>query len=112
MRIRMSSDDHKTDRERQSGTALKERPKLKKPPMYKVLLHNDDYTTREFVVLILRDIFRLSDSDAVQVMMHVHNTGIGVAGVFTHEIAEAKVDKSMNLARKFEFPLQLTLEAE
>ncbi len=80
--------------------------------MYKVLLHNDDYTTREFVVLILRDIFRLSDSDAVQVMMHVHNTGIGVAGVFTHEVAEAKVDKSMNLARKFEFPLQLTLEAE
>jgi ATP-dependent Clp protease adaptor protein ClpS len=108
----MSTDDDRPDRERQGGTALKERPKLKKPPMYKVLLHNDDYTTREFVVLILRDVFRLSDSDAVQVMMHVHNTGIGVAGVFTHEVAEAKVDKCMNLARKFEFPLQLTLEAE
>jgi ATP-dependent Clp protease adaptor protein ClpS len=112
MRIRMSSDDKRPDTERHTGTALKERPKLKKPPMYKVLLHNDDYTTREFVVLILRDIFRLSDSDAVQVMMHVHNTGIGVAGIFTHEVAEAKVDKSMNLARKFEFPLQLTLEAD
>lgn len=112
MRIRMSTDDNRPDRERQGGTALKERPKLKKPPLYKVLLHNDDYTTREFVVLILRDIFRLSDSDAVQVMMHVHNTGIGVAGVYTHEVAEAKVDKSMNLARKFEFPLQLTIEAE
>jgi ATP-dependent Clp protease adaptor protein ClpS len=108
----MSSDEDRPDRERKGGTALKERPKLKKPPMYKVLLHNDDYTTREFVVLILRDIFRLSDSDAVQVMMHVHNNGIGVAGVFTHEVAEAKVDKSMHLARKFEFPLQLTLEAE
>jgi ATP-dependent Clp protease adaptor protein ClpS len=108
----MSSDDRRPDRKHESGTVLKERPKLKKPPMYKVLLHNDDYTTREFVVMILRDIFRLSDSDAVQVMMHVHNNGIGVAGVYTHEVAEAKVDKSMNLARKFEFPLQLTLEAE
>ena len=77
-----------------------------------MLLHNDDYTTREFVVLILRDIFRKRDNDAVQIMMHVHNNGVGVAGVYTHEVAEAKVDKTMNLARKFEFPLQLTIEAE
>ena len=108
----MSDKKGQPDQRQETGTVLKERPKLKKPPMYKVLLHNDDYTTREFVVLILRDIFRLTESDAVQVMMHVHNSGIGVAGVFTHEVAEAKVDKSMNLARKCEYPLQLTIEAE
>ena len=110
MRIRMSSDDRRPDRERQSGTVLKERPKLKKPPMYKVLLHNDDYTTREFVVLILRDIFRLSDSDAVQVMMHVHNTGIGVAGVYTHEVAETKVAVVDAMAQGSEYPLKCTME--
>ncbi len=111
MRIRMS-DERRPDRERQGGTQLQERPKLKKPPLYKVLLHNDDYTTREFVVLVLRDIFRKSESDAVQIMMHVHNNGVGIAGVYTYEVAEAKVDKTMNLARQFEFPLQMTLEAE
>ena len=111
MSIRMS-DDRRPDRERQGGTQLADRPKLKKPPLYKVLLHNDDYTTREFVVLVLRDIFRKSESDAVQIMMHVHNNGVGIAGVYTYEVAEAKVDKTMNLARKFEFPLQMTLEAE
>ena len=111
MRISMS-DDKNPERKREGGTLLQERPKTKKPPLYKVLLHNDDYTTREFVVLILRDIFRKRDNDAVQIMMHVHNNGVGVAGVYTHEVAEAKVDKTMNLARKFEFPLQLTIEAE
>lgn len=80
--------------------------------MYKVLLHNDDYTTREFVVLILQEVFHLGEGDATQVMMHVHNNGVGVAGVYTFEVAEAKVEKSMALARKFEYPLQLTLEAE
>ena len=112
MRIKMSSDDRRPDRRHESGTALKERPKLKKPPMYKVLMHNDDYTTQEFVVLLLRDIFRKNDSEAVQIMRHVHDNGVGIAGIYTHEVAEAKVDKSMNLARKFEFPLQLTIEAE
>ena len=111
MRILMS-DDKKPEQKREGGTLLQERPKTKKPPLYKVLLHNDDYTTREFVVLILRDIYRKRDNDAVQIMMHVHNNGVGVAGVYTHEVAEAKVDKTMNLARKFEFPLQLTIEAE
>ncbi len=112
MRIKMSTDEGRPDRQHESGTALKERPKLKKPPMYKVLMHNDDYTTQEFVVLILRDVFRKRDNEAFQIMRHVHTTGIGIAGVYTHEVAEAKVDKSMNLARKFEFPLQLTIEAE
>jgi len=105
-------DQNQPQHKREGGTQLKERPKLKKPPMYKVLLHNDDYTTREFVVLILRDSFRKRDDDAVAIMMHVHNSGVGVAGVYTYEVAEAKVDKTMNLARKFEFPLQLTIEEE
>jgi len=110
--IQMSSDDRRPDRERDSGTLLKEKPKIKKPPMYRVLLHNDDYTTREFVVMVLQDIFRKSESDAVQIMMHVHTNGVGVAGVYTFEVAEAKAEKSMAIARKFEYPLQLTVEAD
>lgn len=112
MRIKMSTDSGRPDRQHESGTALKERPKVKKPPLFKVLMHNDDYTTQEFVVLILRDVFRKGDTEAFQIMRHVHTKGVGVAGIYPHEVAEAKVDKSMNLARKFEFPLQLTLEAE
>jgi ATP-dependent Clp protease adaptor protein ClpS len=114
MAIRMSGDDddRKTQKRRQTGALVKERPRTKKPPMYKVLLHNDDYTTREFVVLVLQDIFHLSESDATRIMMHVHNNGIGVAGVYTFEVAETKIEKTMALARKFEFPLQLTMEPE
>ena len=109
----MSSDKDKTvTRERQEGVALKERPKTKKPPMYKVLLHNDDYTTREFVVLVLHHIFRRSESDAHTIMMHVHNNGIGVAGVYTFEVAETKIAKTKQLAKRYEYPLQLSLEPE
>lgn len=108
----MSDEDRRTDKKRQSGALVKERPQTKKPPLYKVLLHNDDYTTREFVVLVLQEIFHLSENDATQIMMHVHNTGIGVAGVYTYEVAETKVEKTLALARKFEFPLQLTMEPE
>lgn len=112
MVIRMSEDDRRTDKKRQTGALVKEHPKTKKPPLYKVLLHNDDYTTREFVVLVLQEIFHLSESDAVRIMMHVHNSGVGVAGVYTFEVAETKIEKTMSLARKFEYPLQLTMEPE
>jgi len=86
--------------------------KLQKPPLYKVLLHNDDYTTMEFVVLVLRSVFNKSEEDAFRIMMAVHQQGIGVAGVYSYEIAEAKVDKVIQLARDKEFPLLCTMEEE
>lgn len=112
MAIRMSDDSDKKrpGTKQESGVALKERTRTKKPPLYKVLLHNDDYTTKEFVVLILQSIFQRSESEAVRIMMHVHNNGVGVAGVYTYEVAETKVAKTMNLAQAHEYPLQCTLE--
>ena len=96
--------------DRQTGLVLDERTRTKKPPMYKVLLHNDDYTTREFVVWVLQSVFHKSESDAVQIMSHVHNNGVGVAGVYTFEVAETKVTKTMHLAKAQQFPLQLSIE--
>lgn len=85
---------------------------VKKPPLYKVLLHNDDYTTMEFVVYILKTVFHLSELDAVRIMLAVHHQGVGVAGVYTYEIAEVKVEKVTQLARTNEFPLLCTLEED
>jgi ATP-dependent Clp protease adaptor protein ClpS len=84
--------------------------KLKKPPLYKVLLHNDDYTTKEFVVQILQYVFNKEHTAAVQIMLHVHKKGIGVAGVYTYEIAETKVALVESLARQNEYPLKCTME--
>jgi len=86
--------------------------KLAKPRLYRVLVHNDDYTTREFVVDVLKAVFHKSESDAVAIMLHVHYNGLGVAGVYTHEIAETKVRTVEHLARQSEFPLRLSLEPE
>ena len=94
----------------ESGLALEERVTTKKPSMYKVLLHNDDFTTMEFVVSILASVFRRTPDEATRIMLHVHRTGIGVAGVYTREIAETKVRKVLNLARAAESPLQCTTE--
>jgi ATP-dependent Clp protease adaptor protein ClpS len=84
--------------------------KLKKPPLFKVLLHNDDYTTKEFVVQILQHVFHKEATEAVQIMLHVHKKGIGVAGVYTYEVAETKVALVESLAREHEFPLKCTME--
>jgi ATP-dependent Clp protease adaptor protein ClpS len=86
--------------------------KVEKPPLYKVLLHNDDYTTMEFVVFVLENIFHKDATAAHAIMMAVHRQGVGVAGVYSYEIAEAKVNKVENLARASEFPLRCTLEAD
>jgi ATP-dependent Clp protease adaptor protein ClpS len=96
--------------DRQTGLALDERTRTKKPPMYKVLLHNDDYTTREFVVWVLQTVFHKNEADAIAIMSHVHNNGVGIAGVFTFEVAETKVTKTMALAKDQQFPLQLSIE--
>jgi ATP-dependent Clp protease adaptor protein ClpS len=86
--------------------------KVEKPPLYKVLLHNDNYTTMEFVVVILISVFHHSEGDAIRIMLQVHNKGIGVAGVFTREIAETKVGQVTQLAQQHEFPLLCTMEEE
>src|SRR5256712_10027083 len=84
--------------------------KLKKPPLYKILLHNNDYTTKEFVVQILQYVFHKEHTTAVQIMLHVHKKGIGVAGVYTYEVAETKVALVESLARQNEYPLKCTME--
>ena len=91
-------------------TVTRSKEKLKHPSMYKVLLHNDDYTTMEFVVYVLETIFHKSSAEAMQIMLHVHKNGFGVCGVFTHEIAETKVVAVHDLAKKYEFPLRASFE--
>jgi ATP-dependent Clp protease adaptor protein ClpS len=97
-------------------TAVITRPKaarrVKEPRLYRVLMHNDDYTTREFVVEVLRTVFHKPEAEAVQIMLHVHNNGVGVAGVYTFEVAEMKVRTVETLARQREYPLMLTIEPE
>lgn len=86
--------------------------KTKKPPMYKVLFHNDDYTTMEFVVSVLMTVFHHGQASAYRIMMHIHTNGLGVAGVFTKEVAETKVAQTVALARKNDYPLEVTIEPE
>lgn len=84
--------------------------KLQRPKLYKVLLLNDDYTTMEFVVALLIHVFHHDESAAQAIMLHIHQRGVGVAGIYTYEVAETKVAMVMELAEKAEFPLQCTLE--
>ena len=103
-----------TEHEQDTDVATETRttPKLQKPKLYKVLLHNDDYTTMEFVVAVPMEVFRKSAADAHAIMLHVHLRGAGVAGVYPHEVAEAKVEKTIALARAAEYPLLATMEPE
>ena len=84
--------------------------KVATPRMYKVLLHNDDYTTMEFVVEVLESVFHHSHAAALQIMLHIHRKGIGVAGIYTYEMAETQVAVVEALARNHEFPLKCTME--
>lgn len=84
--------------------------RLEKPPLYKVLLHNDDFTTMEFVVYILQTVFQLGESEAVAITLQVHIEGVGVGGIYPYEIAEMKAAKVMSLAEANEFPLLCTIE--
>ena len=95
-----------------TGLALKPRARTKKPAMYKVLLLNDDYTPMEFVVYTLERCFNKSGDEATQIMLHVHQRGVGVCGIYTFEIAETKVSQVMDLARKNDHPLQCTIEKD
>jgi ATP-dependent Clp protease adaptor protein ClpS len=93
-------------------TEMRSDQKLQRPRMWRVLLHNDDYTTQDFVVWILETIFRKPRAEAFAIMMSVHRSGLGVAGVFTHDVAETKVKATQRLAEEHEFPLLVTMEPE
>lgn len=95
-----------------TGLATETRVKTKKPSMYRVLLLNDDYTPMEFVVFVLEQFFNKNREQATRIMLHVHQKGVGVCGVYTFEVAETKVAQVMDLARRNEHPLQCTMEKE
>ena len=92
--------------------ATETRERLKKPPLFRVLLHNDDFTTMEFVVEVLRRVFGKDEADAFRIMWAVHTEGLGVAGVYTYEVAEMKVERVTQMAREQEYPLLCTIEEE
>ena len=95
----------------QRGTVLEaEKAKVKPPPLYKVMLLNDDYTPMDFVVVVLQTVFAMSREKATQVMLQVHREGMGVCGTYTREVATAKVEQVKDIARKHQHPLQCTME--
>ena len=102
------TNDHSND----GDVVLDERVKTKKPSMYRILMLNDDYTPMEFVVMVLQRFFGHNHDSARRIMLHVHERGVGVCGVFTYEVAETKAAQVMNFARQNEHPLQLQLEKE
>jgi ATP-dependent Clp protease adaptor protein ClpS len=98
--------------ENEESAVVESRTRVKKPPLFKVLLHNDDFTTMEFVVHVLESVFNLSEDEAVHIMLHVHQRGVGVAGTYTYEVAEMKVAMTTTMARAHEYPLLCTMEEE
>lgn len=98
--------------DRDGGTLLEERPKTKRPQLYKVIMLNDDYTPMEFVIHVLERFFQKDEAAATQIMLQIHQTGMGVCGVYTFEVAETKLTQTMDLARKSDHPLQLRLEQD
>jgi ATP-dependent Clp protease adaptor protein ClpS len=95
-----------------TGVLVESRTKTQRPPLYKVLILNDDYTPMEFVVLVLERFFGMTHAQAFELMLTVHKKGLAVVGIFTHEIAETKVVQVMDYARRHQHPLQCTLEKE
>lgn len=93
-------------------TASRTEQRVQPPRMWRVLLHNDDYTTQDFVIWILETIFHKPHGEAFAIMMNVHRTGLGIAGVYTHDIAETKVKAAKVEAEVHEFPLLVTMEPE
>jgi len=95
-----------------TGTIIEEKIEIKKPSFYQVLIKNDDYTPMEFVILVLERFFKKSRAEATQIMLHVHQKGMGVCGLYPYEIAETKIVQVMDLAKKNQHPLQCTMEKE
>ena len=98
------------DFEHDEAVVTESETRLKRPPLYKVLIHNDDYTTMEFVVFVLQTVFQHEEEAAVLIMLQVHMQGVGVAGVYTYEIAETKVTQVIDFARKHQHRLQCVME--
>ena len=95
-----------------TGVVVRTRPKTRKPAMYKVLMLNDDYTPMEFVVHVLERFFGKGREEATRIMLHVHQKGVGICGVYTYEVAETKVTQVMDFARQHQHPLQCTWEKD
>ena len=108
----MAQKDSTKDGGGNTSVITRTEPKTKKPSLYKVLLLNDDYTPMEFVVHVLQTFFAKSAEEATRVMLHVHQKGVGICGVYTFEIAETKVTQVMDFAKKHQQPLQCTMEKE
>ena len=104
------TDDNEDDSD--ASVVVATRPKTKRPPLYKVLLLNDDYTPMEFVVAVLERFFNMNSAQSFEIMLTVHKKGVAVVGVFSHEIAETKVAQVMDFARRHQHPLQCTMERE
>lgn len=102
--------DNLDDDDAGTGVITRTHTKVKKPSLYRVLLLNDDYTPMEFVVHILENFFQKTREEATQIMLHVHNSGVGQCGVYTYEVAETKVTQVMDFARKNQHPLQCVME--
>ncbi len=110
---RLADDDKRVGNDNPTtGVIVKPKPKTKKPSMYKVLMLNDDYTPMEFVVHVLERFFHKNREEATRIMLHVHQRGVGVCGVYTYEVAETKVTQVMDFARRHQHPLQCTLEKD
>ena len=108
----MSRENRSEDDDVAGGVLLEKKEKTKKPSLYRVLMLNDDYTPMEFVVLILQRFFGHNTQTAQKIMLHVHQKGVGVCGVYTYEVAETKINQVMTFARQNEHPLQLQMEKE
>lgn len=100
------------DGDTRTGIVTQTRPKTKRPSLYRVLLLNDDYTPMDFVVYVLERFFNKPPEEATRIMMHVHQKGVGICGVYTYEVAETKVAQVMNFSRQHQHPLQCTMEKE
>ena len=107
-----NEDNNNLNKDLDRGVLLEAKPKVKKPPMYNVLLLNDDYTPMEFVVIVLERFFDKDHTQAFEIMLTVHKKGMAVVGVFSHEIAETKVAQVMDFSRRHQHPLQCTMEKE
>ncbi|MBB5721003.1 ATP-dependent Clp protease adaptor protein ClpS [Loktanella ponticola] len=104
--------DRKDNDDNDVGVALDVKPKTKRPPLYKVMILNDDFTPMEFVVMVLERFFGMSHAQSFELMLTVHKKGLAVVGVYSHEIAETKVAQVMDFAQRHQHPLQCTMEKE
>ncbi|MBM3517924.1 MAG: ATP-dependent Clp protease adapter ClpS [Alphaproteobacteria bacterium] len=108
----MNDRDRRSERGTATGIATRPKEKTKRPALYKVLLLNDDFTPMEFVVHVLERFFHKAREEATRIMLHVHQRGVGVCGVYTYEVAETKVNQVVDFARQNQHPLQCTMEKE